>query len=280
MFERRLYYYIDWVTIVALLALTAIGVAMIASASGAAAGGSARLVTTQLYAIGLGLVAMGVCLVIDYRNLAERAHLIYGGVILLLLVVIFVGVDRGGARRWIPLGVVNLQPSEFAKLAVALVLAKLFSDSTKRYPSWGELAAAGLLTALPMVLIARQPDLGTAVTLMVVLVAVAFLGGMRLKILGFVLAAAILAAPVAWRFALHDYQKARIITFLDPERDPRGAGYQQIQARVTVGFGRPGGEGLHEGDAGPAAISARGLDRFHLLGAGRGTGPARARWAR
>ena len=247
MFERRLYFHIDWLLIVAVLALCGIGVAMIYSTTHAA---NSRLYVTQVYAIGLGLIAMAICLVIDYRSLAESSHLPYIAIIILLLYVAFFGAVRGGARRWIPLGFFNLQPSEFAKIVVALVLAKFFDETLQGQPTGTDLGIAGALTVLPMALIAKEPDLGTAATLLPVFLAIGYLAGMRFRLLGIVLLVAIVSAPVAWRYALRDYQKNRIVTFLDPDLDPRGGGYQQIQARITVGSGGVLGKGFGRGTQG------------------------------
>jgi rod shape determining protein RodA len=245
MFERRLFLHVDWLLVGAVYLLCAIGVVMIYSASG-----GSRLYLTQLAAIGLGTVALAICLGLDYRSLADRSHLIYGGLILLLVYVLLFGVVRGGGRRWIALPLFNLQPSEFMKIALPLVLARLFGDSRNRLPGARDLAVGGALTALPLLLIARQPDLGTAATLVPVLVAVAFVAGMRLKVAGILLAAAIVAAPVVWSIGLQDYQRGRILTFIDPARDPLGAGYQQIQARITVGAGGLWGKGFMQGTQG------------------------------
>ena len=245
MFERRLYFHVDWLLVGAAYLLCAIGVAMIYSASG-----GSRLYLTQLAAIGLGTVALAACLAVDYRSLADRSHLIYGALILLLVYVLLFGVVRGGGRRWIALPLFNLQPSEFMKIALPLVLARLFGDSRNRLPGARDLAIGGALTALPLLLIARQPDLGTAATLVPVLVAVAFVAGMRLKVAGILLAVAIVAAPVVWSVGLQDYQRGRILTFVDPARDPLGAGYQQIQARITVGAGGLWGKGFMKGTQG------------------------------
>ena len=245
MFERRLYFHVDWLLVGAAYLLCAIGVAMIYSASG-----GSRLYLTQLAAIGLGTVALAACLAVDYRSLADRSHLIYGALILLLVYVLLFGVVRGGGRRWIALPLFNLQPSEFMKIALPLVLARLFGDSRNRLPGARDLAIGGALTALPLLLIARQPDLGTAATLVPVLVGVAFVAGMRLKVAGILLAVAIVAAPVVWSVGLQDYQRGRILTFVDPARDPLGAGYQQIQARITVGAGGLWGKGFMKGTQG------------------------------
>jgi rod shape determining protein RodA len=164
--------------------------------------------------------------------------------------VLFLGVVRGGSRRWIDFGALNLQPSEFAKAALALVLAKFFAEGRRGGLSRSDLLIAGAITVVPLVLIARQPDLGTAVTLVPVLFATAFVAGMPMRIFGILALVGILVAPVAWKFALQDYQKERISTFLDPSQDAKGAGYQQIQARITVGSGGVWGKGFQKGTQG------------------------------
>ncbi|HZR22140.1 MAG TPA: rod shape-determining protein RodA [Vicinamibacterales bacterium] len=249
MFERRLYYHIDWALVIAVLALCALGVLMIYSTTYDPTRGTSRMYMTQLYAIAIGLGAMVFMLTIDYRSFSDKSHLIYVGVCVLLLYVMFFGMVQMGARRWIPLKIFNLQPSEFAKVAVALVLAKFFGEN-RGAPSWTDLAIGAGLTLVPLALIAKEPDLGTAVTLLPVFLAVAYLAGMRMRILGMMFLCLVLAAPVAWKFALKDYQKSRISTFLDPSQDAKGAGYQQIQARITVGSGGLSGKGFRKGTQG------------------------------
>ena len=244
MFERRLYHHVDWALLAAIFTLCAIGVAMIYSTSA-----GSRLYVTQVYAIVLGLVAMLVTLTLDYRTFTDKSHLIYVALLGVLLYVLFLGDVQMGARRWISLGSFNLQPSEFAKVGVALVLAKFFGEN-RGTPGWIDLAIGAGLTALPLLLIAREPDLGTAVTLLPVFLAIAYLAGMQARILGVMALCLLLAAPVAWQFALKDYQKDRISSFLDPSQDPKGAGYQQIQARITVGSGGITGKGFREGTQG------------------------------
>ena len=244
MFERRLYHHVDWALLAAIATLCAIGVVMIYSTSA-----GSRLYVTQIYAIVLGLVAMVVTLTLDYRTFTDKSHLIYVALLGVLLYVLFFGDVQMGARRWISLGSFNLQPSEFAKVGVALVLAKFFGEN-RGMPGWIDLAIGAGLTALPLLLIAREPDLGTAVTLVPVFLGVAYLAGMQVRILGVMALCLLLAAPVAWQFALKDYQKDRISSFLDPSQDPKGAGYQQIQARITVGSGGLTGKGFREGTQG------------------------------
>jgi rod shape determining protein RodA len=245
MFERRLYHHLDWILIGAIFSLCFVSMAMIYSTTG-----SWRLPVTQLYAIVLGLGLFAVCLAFDYRALTDKSHFIYLALLALLLYVLLFGTVAGGARRWISLRLFNLQPSEFAKVGVALVLAKFFGENRRGSPTTGDLLIAGLVTVVPLVLVAREPDLGTAVTLAPIFLGIAYVAGMRMRILGVLMLVAIVSAPIAWTFALKDYQKSRISTFLDPSQDAKGAGYQQIQARITVGSGGLWGKGFTKGTQG------------------------------
>src|SRR5436190_10040307 len=157
MFERRLYYHIDWAMVIAILALCTLGVIMIYSTTSDPTRGMSHMYITQLYAIAIGLCVMTFTLTLDYRVFTDKSHLIYFGLCALLLYVMFFGMVQMGARRWIPLRVFNLQPSEFAKIAVALVLAKFYGEN-RGAPSWTDLAIGGALTAVPLLLIAKEPD--------------------------------------------------------------------------------------------------------------------------
>jgi rod shape determining protein RodA len=176
--------------------------------------------------------------------------MLYVGLVLLLVYVLIGGKNAGGSTRWISLGVFNLQPSEFGRLALALILAMYFGENRRGAKNYSDLIVAGMFFVLPFLLIAKQPDLGTAVTLVPVAFGIAYLAGLRLRLIAVVALAGVLLAPVAWKVALKDYQKSRIQTFVDPEKDPRGRGYQQIQARVTVGSGGLTGKGFRKGTQG------------------------------
>jgi rod shape determining protein RodA len=250
MFERRLYFHIDWLLLGAILVLCGIGLAMVYSTTyivTANGGRAAPQVWTQGYALAIGLVALVVCLAIDYRVFAENSLFAYGGLLVLLIFVLVKGQTQMGGQRWIPIGPFHLQPSEFGRICVALMLAMFFGENRRGAKNTGDLVMGGVLTIIPLLLIAKQPDLGTAVTLLPVFVGVAFLAGLRLRLLGVLALAAVLVAPVAWKFALKDYQRSRIQTFIDPEKDPQGAGYQTIQARITVGSGGLTGQGFLKG---------------------------------
>ena len=253
MFERRLFFHIDWALLTAILCIIGIGVAMIYSTTYVTVGDGGHAgaqVRTQLYAVAIGLCALLVCLTLDYRMLAEHSLMLYVGLCAFLIFVLFKGSTQFGAQRWISIGPFNFQPSEFGRVAVALVLAMFFGENRRGARTTGDLLIGGIFTAVPLLLIAKQPDLGTAVTLLPVFLGVAYLAGLRMRLLGvFALVALVLAWP-AWHFALKDYQRQRIQTFIDPSQDPRGAGYQTIQARITVGSGGLTGKGFRNGTQG------------------------------
>jgi rod shape determining protein RodA len=253
MFERRLYFHIDWLLLGAILLLAAIGVAMIYSTTyvtTATGGHPGAQPVTQMYALGLGLLALGICLAIDYRMLAEHSLFIYGALIVMLIFVLVKGQTQMGGQRWIPIGPFHLQPSEFGRIGVALLLAMYFAENRRGAQNTSDLILGGIFTAIPLLLIAKQPDLGTAVTLLPVFLGVAFLAGLRLRLLGVIAIIGLLAAYPMWKFGLKDYQRSRIAMFIDPEQDPKGAGYQTIQARVTVGSGGLFGKGYMHGTQG------------------------------
>jgi rod shape determining protein RodA len=157
---------------------------------------------------------------------------------------------RGGARRWIALPGFSLQPSEFARLTVALVLASFYGDWRRSARSFSELLIGGAIVAVPFLLIANQPDLGTAAMLVPVYLGATYLAGLRLKWVWTAALVLLLLSPVIWSYGLQDYQKDRIVTFVDPGKDPRGQGYQQLQAMITVGSGGFYGKGFMEGTQG------------------------------
>lgn len=261
--DRRILPHLDWPLLAAVVALTLVGVATIYSVTwNVTANAPGGEFWRQLYAVPIGFVALIVCLLIDYRTLSQRSLILYVGLVAALVAVLFFGVVAKGARRWIDLGVGTLQPSEFARLAVALVLAMWYGEGRRSGRSWADLTWGALVVALPAGLIFLQPDLGTAATLVPVYLGIVYLAGLRLKwvVVGLLLVVAL--SPVVWTWGLQDYQKGRVITFLDPERDPRGAGYQQIQAKVTVGSGGLFGKGFRQGTQGVYRFLPEGHNDF------------------
>ena len=248
MLERRLYRHIDWLLVGALVLLCAIGVTMIYSTTyDPTVDGVGPQVSRQLWALGIGLVVFIIMLSVDYRWFSDASVMIFIGLLSLLGYVLLFGSVGGGARRWIDVGVFDLQPSEFARIVVALGLATLFCDRRWGLQTPGGWLMAALVVGLPFLLIAQQPDLGTAVTLLPVCLGILVFAGLRLRYVAVLVMLAILIAPVAWTYALEDYQRQRLSSFLDPEQDARGAGYQQIQAKITVGSGGPMGKGFLQG---------------------------------
>ena len=248
MLERRVYAHLDGWLVAAIFTTCAIGVMMIYSTTyEPTTGRVGPQLFRQLVAIGIGMVAMMCCLMVDYRLRPGHVAAIYVGLLAMLIYTALFGIERGGGQRWIALGPFNFQASELARAVVALALAALYATVWGR--QWRTIGwvAGGLILAAPFLLIMRQPDLGTAVTLLPVCLAVMVFAGLRLKFLMVLGVAGILSAPVVWTYALEDYQRERLSTFANPEQDPRGAGYQQIQARITVGSGGLTGKGFLQG---------------------------------
>jgi rod shape determining protein RodA len=242
--DRRLLYNVDWVLAGAAIVLALVGVAMVYSATHSSQ--SADLYLKQLAFIGVGTLALVVTATIDYRRLADRAVLLYALSALVLFYVLRFGPVKAGARRWLEVGGFQFQPSELVKVAAAIVIAKIFSEYRQETLGLRDVALPGAAIGLLVLLIARQPDLGTAACLVPLFLAVAFLAGLRMRAVFGLAAVMLLVAALAWPF-LKDYQKTRIYTFLDPSLDPRGAGYQKIQSQIAVGSGGFIGRGFLEG---------------------------------
>jgi rod shape determining protein RodA len=239
--DRRLVYNVDWVLIGTTLALAAIGVAMVYSATHA--GQRPELYLKQLTLLGVGVVGLALAAALDYRRLADRAVLLYVVSLVSLVYVLRFAPVIAGTRRWILVAGFQLQPSELVKLAVAVFVAKVFSEFRQETLGLREVALPGAAVGLLSLLIAREPDLGSAACLVPLFLAVAFLAGLRMRAVFLLAAALVLAAGLAWPM-LKDYQKTRIYTFLDPSLDPKGAGYQKIQSQIAVGSGGLLGRGF------------------------------------
>lgn len=203
-------------------------------------------VERQAARLAFGGVVMFAIAQVPPRFLRLWAPLFYVAGVVLLLVVEFTGAIGKGAQRWIDLGVFRFQPSEMLKLAVPMMLAWYFSEKPLP-PSLKQLSVAAALIAIPVVLIAIQPDLGTSLLIAASGFFVLWLAGMSWKVLGTLGLFAACAAPALWIFYMRDYQKQRVLTFLDPEKDPLGAGYHIIQSKIAVGSGGLYGKGYMQG---------------------------------
>jgi rod shape determining protein RodA len=238
----------DWPLMAIVGAISAIGVAEIYSSTHASA--MAGMQWKQLMWIGVGLVGMFLISRIDYHTLMDQAPILYMVGIVGLLIVLAIGYSRLGAKRWISLGGgVNLQVSELMKLIIIIVLARYFGDMRTDRLTLTDMVKVGALTLVPVGLILKQPDLGTAMVLVPVAVVGALLAGIQWKHLaigGLVIA---LLIPIGWNMRKHlkPYQQQRIQTFLHPEEDQRGAGYQILQSEIAVGSGGFWGKGFGKG---------------------------------
>ena len=240
--HRLLQLRIDTPLAIALALIAAFGLVVLNSAIH----GDRAVLVNQLLRVGVAFVLMLVVAQFDPRVYMRSAPLLYVAGLILLIGVLLLGVSAKGAQRWLDLpGLPRFQPSELMKLAVPLVIAWYFHDRPLP-PTWRDLLVAMALVAVPAALIVFQPDLGTAVMVAGGGVGVMVFSGVRWRILIAAGALAALTAPIAWLF-LHDYQKSRVLTFLDPERDPLGAGWNIIQSKTALGSGGFAGKGLFGG---------------------------------
>lgn len=236
----------DWVLLAFVLAICALGTFEIYSATR-----QTKFIgfqTKQLYWIIGGLILMFLASMVNYQALLENVHWFYIASIVSLLAVAAVGTRVLGAKRWIKLpGGQHFQPSEWIKLVLILALAKYFSDLVGRDVGLRDIVKACLIVAVPMAMVLKQPDLGTSLTYLPVLICALFLGGIKFKhAISILLLGTLMIYPV-WRWGLKPYQKARLTSFSEPEADPRGSGYQIQQSLIAVGSGGLTGKGSMKG---------------------------------
>ena len=248
MLERRSIHSLDWLLTLAVLSLCAVSLGMVYSAT--LGGPLSPLAKKQLIYVALGLVAMIFALAVDYHTLASMSYVFYAASLVLLVYLLFFGRAIANTRGWLELGPVNFQPAEMTKITTLLALSSYLSRHRSSSLTPGNMTAILLIVGLPVLLIARQPDLGTALTFMPLVAVAAFLGGMRIRTILILVMIPILALPLLWTHYLQDYQKERVLTFMDPARDPKGAGYQVLQSRIAVGSGGLVGKGFLEGTQG------------------------------
>lgn len=235
---------VNWPLVLLITGVASIGFAMLYSAAN---GNLSPWALRQMIVFGVGMGVMFVIALIDIRFWMRFAYLFYVLTLVMLIGVEFIGVERGGAKRWIDLGAFQLQPSEFMKIALILALARYFhrlniEDIARPH----FLIMPLLLVALPVAFIQRQPDLGTGLFLLISGGAMFFLAGVRIWKFVVVLTAAVVAVPVVWSL-LREYQQGRILTFLSPDRDPLGAGYHILQSKIALGSGGLFGRGFMQG---------------------------------
>ncbi len=239
----------DWCFCGLVLALASLGVLTIYSVTAAQSGHRFPIYVKQALWVGVGTLAFLVLSRIDYHKLARWSYLLYGMALILLAVVFFVGKSSRGAQRWLAMGPITFQPSEFVKIPILLVLALYYSTQTRR-GWWYRVIVPALITLPGFLLILKQPDLGSSLSFLSIYVTLLVAVGVKSKAMGLVLLSAGMLFPFIWSElwgSLHDYQKERIFSFVNPQYDPAGMGYQGLQSRIAVGSGELIGKGFHSG---------------------------------
>ena len=235
----------DWVLLGFVLLICTLGVVEIYSTTWGTKFAGSHI--KQIYWIIAGVLLMFVVSLVNYQVLLENAKWFYIISILSLLAVALFGKKYLGARRWIQLpGGQHFQPSEWVKFVLIIALAEYFSEDTDR-ASLSDVVKAGLIAAFPMMLVLKQPDLGTALTYVPVVIVALFLGGIQFKHAMVILLVSGVLMPAVWHYGLKQYQKERLLTFLHPEADSQKGGYQLDQSKIAVGSGGIWGKGIRKG---------------------------------
>lgn len=249
--ERRWVRTLDWGLLALTLLLVSFGIVLIYSATHAKSSPQLQGVyIRQLWWLAVGLAAMIGATVVDYRLIGRYAYVLYGLCLASLVFLLFFGPVVAGAKRWLIIGPVRCQPSEFMKVALVLALARYAADVRKEDSlALRHLIVPALLVAAPVALIAKEPDLGTAALIGLVAGGMILVTGLERRAILIVSAVLLAAAPFGWTM-LKGYQKKRLLTLLDPTSDPLGAGYHIIQSKIAIGSGGFIGKGLMQGTQG------------------------------
>ncbi len=235
---------VDWALVISALLLALVGLATVHSASSEL---PVDYLPRQALWLGVGLVALLVASSIDYHSLLDHSTLLYLAALGGLVLVFFIGHEAGGARSRLGIGGLTIQPSEFAKLATAILLSRYLGDLKQRHLELRNILIALAIVAPPMALVAAEPDLGSAAMFVPIVAGMLLVAGIRWRTLaGAAIVASLLAAGV-WSFGMQPYQRQRVVTFLSPDSDPLGAGYQVRQSKIAVGSGGLSGQGYMQG---------------------------------
>ncbi len=239
MFNRR----IDWGLLLVVFLIVGTGITMIYSATHSKTGGLEGLYLRQIYWFGIGILGAFVLVICDYRIIQRHAYTIYAVALSLLILVTLLGETIGGATRWLVFGPFRFQPSEFAKLATIIALARYLSNEDRLgLLSLRDIGIPALLILVPAALVAKQPDLGTALVLALIGIIVIFTAGLRIWTIVISIIGIIGVTPFGWLF-LEGYQKERVLTVIQGG-DPLGAGYHSLQAKIAIGSGGLMGKGI------------------------------------
>ncbi len=247
MFDRKLWRNFDYLLLFIVLLISFYGLVVISSATSNFSADPWYYVQKQAIWIAAGLIGLFLVISIDYSNFSRLSSYIYLINLGLLGLVMLIGRETAGAQRWIDLRFFDLQPSEFAKLAIIITLAKFLEQREGEMDNLKNFLIAFVHVAVPMFLIFKQPDLGTSLVFIAILYGMLFMGGAKIKhlLVSIVMGVAV-GFPLLW-MNLKPYQKMRLVIFLNPEQDPLQYGYQLIQSVIAIGSGRIWGTGLYQG---------------------------------
>jgi rod shape determining protein RodA len=238
----------DWPLFISAALVAVVGIVNLYSATSVYSGARAEQYVNQVYWLVAGGILAVFAASIDYRHFERLGYVVYIVGVLCLILVFILGRDIRGSARWIVLGSFQFQPSEFMKLALAIALAKFLHDDPRgEGRTLKDLVVPVFLTIIPVGLILRQPDLGTAIILMLIFFSIALLIRLRWKSVASALGISIVSVLIIWSYGLKDYQRQRVTSFLNPEADLRGAGWQAHHARVAIGNGGLFGQGYMRG---------------------------------
>jgi len=234
----------DWVLLALALAIAAVGIVELYSttAQTALAGQLKRQVSWVL----LGLFISVALSRVDYHLVLEQVPWLYGLTVLGLGALLLFGRPIAGTKRWVPIGGLTFQVSEIAKLVIILAVAAYFAERQGKYVTWKDFVKLGTLVGLPAVLVALEPDLGSALTFLPIVAAGFFLAGVRGRHLAVLALLGALMLPVGWHF-LKPYQRERLTSYVHPSKDTQGSSYQGIQSRIAIGSGGFWGKGIRNG---------------------------------
>jgi rod shape determining protein RodA len=234
---------LDWPLLIFTLALCGLGVLQIYSATSGTRWQDAWW--KQIIWVVSGLLMMWAAATIDYHAILGRVFYLYAAALALLITTAVFGSKVFGSTRWIKIAGFTLQTSEFVKIVLILLVAKYLADLRSESLEWGQLGRLGALVLVPMLLVMKQPDLGTSLTYLPILVCGVLMAGLRWKYMLIIIGVLVVTLPIGYHF-LKPYQKDRLVSFIYPDRDPRGTGFQVIQSKIAVGNGGMWGRGAKE----------------------------------
>ena len=246
--SKRILRRIDFALLLSAIAIVVYGIVIISSATHINTPGEERFWFVQrqgLFAVINGILAL-LFMNFDYRGLQQYGQKLYIFNLIMLLAVMLFGHAALGAQRWIQLGPISIQPSEFSKLIMIICLAAILEERMGKLNSVQDLLPIAVYVVLPFILVLKQPDLGTSLVFMAIFFGMIIACGIPWRFLSIIIVLGIAAMPILWQF-LKDYQKMRIMVFIDPNVDPLGSGYHIIQSKIAIGSGMLFGKGLFEG---------------------------------